>query len=278
MSNARSRMGAYGRIPKALLRDGQVSARAKLLVAMVDEVAGHGEVTMDTLAGWLGCTVDTARRAVHEARDAGWLEVRERFVEGRQIASEYIANGHPQQAAAPEETGVRGSENWEAPLADSATPRGSENQESNTETYETVTAPHTVQAPKKKGSRLPEGWEPDDDLLGWAREHAPGVDVMVETEKFCDYWRAKAGRDAAKLDWRATWRNWIRNTYERMPAHRAAPATQQQLPQHVQRHDEEMLARRKAWLEARGSSVEEYEKHKHEPGWLEKLRAVVPNS
>ncbi|MCA1440457.1 hypothetical protein I6F07_09570 [Ensifer sp. IC4062] len=33
----------------------------------------------------------------------------------------------------------------------------------------------------------------------------------AEFEKFRDYWCAKAGREATKLDWQATWRNWIRN-------------------------------------------------------------------
>ena len=28
---------------------------------------------------------------------------------------------------------------------------------------------------------------------------------------FADFWHAKAGKDACKLDWLATWRNWIRN-------------------------------------------------------------------
>ena len=27
---------------------------------------------------------------------------------------------------------------------------------------------------------------------------------------FADHWRAKPGKDGAKLDWRATWRNWCR--------------------------------------------------------------------
>jgi len=27
-----------------------------------------------------------------------------------------------------------------------------------------------------------------------------------------DYWRAKPGPDARKLDWQATWRNWMRKT------------------------------------------------------------------
>ena len=38
--------------------------------------------------------------------------------------------------------------------------------------------------------------------------------VRTEAAKFADYWHAKAGRDAAKLDWSATWRNWCRKAIE----------------------------------------------------------------
>jgi len=29
---------------------------------------------------------------------------------------------------------------------------------------------------------------------------------------FEQYWRAKAGKDAVKCDWRATWQRWVRNS------------------------------------------------------------------
>ena len=34
--------------------------------------------------------------------------------------------------------------------------------------------------------------------------------VRREAEKFADHWHA-ATKNAAKLDWLATWRNWVRN-------------------------------------------------------------------
>lgn len=76
-------------------------------------------------------------------------------------------------------------------------------------------APVTV-APKKsggqkRGTRLPDDWSLPDDWLAWAQEQRSGVDARTEGAKFADYWHAKAGKDATKLDWFATWRNWIRN-------------------------------------------------------------------
>ena len=35
--------------------------------------------------------------------------------------------------------------------------------------------------------------------------------MRFEAAKFADHWHAKAGRDATKADWLATWRNWCRN-------------------------------------------------------------------
>jgi len=59
-------------------------------------------------------------------------------------------------------------------------------------------------------------------MVAWFREHCPHVDGKSETEKFRDYWRAKPGKDGRKLDWPATWRNWMRTAEDRaMPRQRS---------------------------------------------------------
>ena len=63
-------------------------------------------------------------------------------------------------------------------------------------------------------TRLPDGWEPDPDLLAWAATAEPGVDAKREAEKFRDYWRAASGANARKRDWAAAWRTWIRRAAE----------------------------------------------------------------
>lgn len=63
----------------------------------------------------------------------------------------------------------------------------------------------------KRGTRLPEPFNLTKAMREFATERRPFVDVLEETEKFCNYWRAKSGRDASKIDWDATWRNWILN-------------------------------------------------------------------
>jgi hypothetical protein len=46
------------------------------------------------------------------------------------------------------------------------------------------------------------------------RAECPAVDLKAEHLKFVDYWIAKPGQAGTKLDWPATWRNWIRKAAE----------------------------------------------------------------
>ncbi|MBK9162887.1 MAG: helix-turn-helix domain-containing protein [Acidobacteria bacterium] len=64
---------------------------------------------------------------------------------------------------------------------------------------------------QKRGTRIPDPFLLTAEMRAYAAERRPDIDVGIETEKFCNYWRAKAGQGARKLDWTATWRNWILN-------------------------------------------------------------------
>lgn len=68
--------------------------------------------------------------------------------------------------------------------------------------------------PAQRANRLPADFVVPSDWLtwsvadrGWSRS-----DAEAEAATFVDYWHAKSGRDATKLDWQATWRNWCRNS------------------------------------------------------------------
>lgn len=66
---------------------------------------------------------------------------------------------------------------------------------------------------KTKGTRLTSDWQLPKASGEWAlSEGFTREMVLFEADKFRDYWISKSGRDAVKLDWDATWRNWIRNS------------------------------------------------------------------
>ena len=62
-----------------------------------------------------------------------------------------------------------------------------------------------------KGSRLSADWVLPKDWEDWARQERPDLNLRSVGEQFKDYWSAKAGSGSTKLDWQATWRNWVRN-------------------------------------------------------------------
>ena len=64
----------------------------------------------------------------------------------------------------------------------------------------------------KRGSRLAQDWFLSKSMGDWATQERPDLDVRQVAEQFKDYWAAQAGQKGVKLDWDATWRNWIRNT------------------------------------------------------------------
>lgn len=66
-------------------------------------------------------------------------------------------------------------------------------------------------APRKRATRISEDFAVTPEMRIWASTKAPDTDLATETEKFINYWVAKSGKDATKLDWAATWRNWILN-------------------------------------------------------------------
>src|SRR5437870_3280993 len=55
--------------------------------------------------------------------------------------------------------------------------------------------------PAKRGERLPANWQPSSACISFALERGmAGEQIGVEAEKFKNYWTAKTGQGAAKLD------------------------------------------------------------------------------
>jgi hypothetical protein len=68
----------------------------------------------------------------------------------------------------------------------------------------------------RRGARLSNDWQLADQGLVYATKRGltPGQ-ITIEVERFRNYWTAKSGTGATKLDWDATWRNWVLTAVER---------------------------------------------------------------
>jgi hypothetical protein len=77
---------------------------------------------------------------------------------------------------------------------------------------ERETETETNREKKTLGKRLandflfPKEWEE------FCKQTRPELHPAQTFDKFKDYWIAQAGQKGVKLDWFATWRNWVRNT------------------------------------------------------------------
>jgi hypothetical protein len=67
---------------------------------------------------------------------------------------------------------------------------------------------------QKKATRIPIGFDVTNTHRVWAQaNHMPNPSDHIE--EFRDYWTAKPGPGAVKLDWDATFRTWLRNAASR---------------------------------------------------------------
>lgn len=74
-------------------------------------------------------------------------------------------------------------------------------------------SPAPTKPKSPQATRLPADWQLPDDWEAWALSEQPSwtrEGVRRVAESFRDYWAAKGGADARKVDWLATWRNWVR--------------------------------------------------------------------
>ena len=86
-----------------------------------------------------------------------------------------------------------------------------------TNNQEPITINHKPIKENKRGSRLPQDWFLTKAMGDWATQERPDLDVRQVADQFKDYWVAQAGQKGVKLDWDATWRNWVRNTKAAKP-------------------------------------------------------------
>lgn len=76
-------------------------------------------------------------------------------------------------------------------------------------------------ARSSRGARIPDDFKPDINAA--IAEGLSRRDAERAALSFIDYWRAKPGSAALKLDWPATWRTWFRRRIDELPRSTAPP-------------------------------------------------------
>lgn len=70
----------------------------------------------------------------------------------------------------------------------------------------------------KRGTRIPDPFVVTPEMAAWAKARTPLVNGRLATERFINFWTAKTGKDATKLDWLRTWQNWLLKDQEQREA------------------------------------------------------------
>lgn len=80
-----------------------------------------------------------------------------------------------------------------------------------------------------RGTRIPDDFAPDIDAA--ISEGLSRPEAERQAASFVDYWKAKPGKDAMKLDWPATWRIWFRRRLDDARKQSTAPPRKQTVGQ-----------------------------------------------
>jgi uncharacterized protein YdaU (DUF1376 family) len=82
----------------------------------------------------------------------------------------------------------------------------------NNPNHKPLTINHKPIEKNKRGSRLSPDLSFPDEWFDFLVKERPELNAQQTFAKFMDYWIAQAGQKGVKLDWFATWRNWVRST------------------------------------------------------------------
>jgi len=136
-------------------------------------------------------------------------ETREEIEKRSQVARENGKKGGRKPKQTGNQTGTQ-------PLSEPGSetePVSQAETETETEVTPNGVTPLTPQRGKKRGTRLDPSWIPPQALIDQMRNECPSVDLATEHKVFIDYWIAQPGQKGIKLDWEATWRNWMRRKH-----------------------------------------------------------------
>src|SRR6185437_1893511 len=115
-----------------------------------------------------------------------------------------------------------GSDGEKAPQMDIGVGIGEEVEGKEERVFAEPSVPLSPSPPKRRsdGCRLPEDWRPSE--AGWSLAISLGLDPERLLGGGRNYWHSKAGANARKVDWDATWRIWCNRETTRTPVQRMA--------------------------------------------------------
>jgi hypothetical protein len=187
-----------------------------------DNETGESFPSRQTLAKILNVSVPTVDKYIEELREAGLVRSfpRWRDTEGK-VSDVKSDRFNAQTSNGYIVLGYEGVSNIFTRRGQESLPGGVKNLYTNYTHVELDPDITRGGAPPKKssrGTRISEGWMPDPKTVEKVKADLPGLDLASEHEKFVDYFLSVSGSKGVKVDWNATWRNWMRRAKQWSPA------------------------------------------------------------
>lgn len=179
-----------------------------VLIAIADEADDDGTnayPSVDRIAMKARLNKRTTMRCLERLEAAGELIVHRPEKRGRGHYNTYVVVMEKGDNLSPIGTARKG---------DTESEKGRETARSDAQS---VLDPLTLSAkaldprPASRATRIADPFLLTPSMQQWAASDVPTVDVRAETAKFVDHFRGSGTR---KLDWEATWRNWMRRAAE----------------------------------------------------------------
>ena len=213
-----------------------------LVLASMADSEGICRASRSTLSKYAKLSESSIQRAIKELKECGLMQCKQRRREiqggmaGTQISNEYVLKQenvlHPwglgvkkggvRETAATGSQGTTPGSERPSTLVHSDPGAGSQGttieiHKGNIKEEVPPFIPPQRSKPKSssRGSRLPAGWSPPQEGIDFALEKIGRDRAREELLKFRDYWSAQPGARGVKLNWLATWRNWVRKASER---------------------------------------------------------------
>lgn len=167
------------------------------------DLPGYSLGALDDSIGWPGFAAAMA--------DVEWLTA---TAKGLLLPRFYEHNGASAKRRAMEAERKRRDREASAGDADKKRTREREREEVKKEQAPrpsgSAAQPSGGKAKAPAGSRIDPGMALPDEWRDFCIAERPDLDPAGTFAKFRDHWTAKAGKDARKVEWFATWRNWVR--------------------------------------------------------------------
>ncbi len=215
---------------------GSIPDNDRILAHLAQVKIGWGKIKNDVLAGWVKCADGRLYHPVvcEKARESwGNKQAQRRRTEAARAArQEKRADDIPLSSRSQSDVTFSVTENVTEPVTTSVTDNVTSSNRTDQNRTDNISPPSLRSGyppcadegppskPDKRGTRLPADWQPGETGMSYALCHLRPDKISDEIEKFRNYWCAKAGRDATKLDWNATWRNWVLTAKQHTPTPR----------------------------------------------------------